>query len=53
LGSPGPAPGLQNLINTHPLISLAVLLVLLVLLCLIILRWLRKRKEKRLNATHA
>ncbi|UCD81655.1 MAG: cellulose biosynthesis cyclic di-GMP-binding regulatory protein BcsB [Desulfobacterales bacterium] len=53
LGSPGPAAGLQNLLNTHPLISLAVLLVLLALLCLIILRWLRKRKKKRLNAANA
>jgi hypothetical protein len=53
LGSPGPAPRLQNLINTHPMISLAVLLVLLMLLCLIILHLLRKRRKQRIDAINA
>lgn len=50
LGSPGPAPGFQNMINNHPMIALAVLLVLLLLICLIILRLLRNRRKKRVGA---
>ena len=53
LGSPGPVPGFQNLINNHPFKALAVLLVLLLLLCLLILRHLSKRRQKRVSATNA
>ena len=53
LGSPGPAPGFQNLINNHPLIALAVLLALLLLLCLVILLLLRRRRRKRVGTTDA
>jgi len=53
LGGPGPAAGLQNMINNHPLISLAVLLALLLLLCLIILKLLRMRRKRRTGAADA
>ena len=53
LGRPGPAPRFQNLINNHPLKSLAALLLLLLLMCLVIIKLLRGRRRKRAGSTDA
>jgi hypothetical protein len=48
LGNPGRMPVVHNFINSHPLISLAVLLLLLLVLCALILRILKRRRQQRL-----
>jgi hypothetical protein len=49
LGNPGRIPAVQNFINTHPVLSLAVLLLILLVLCGLILKLLKRRRQQRLN----
>jgi len=49
LGNPGRIPAVQNFINSHPILSLAVLLLILLVLCGLILKLLRRRRQQRLN----
>jgi hypothetical protein len=47
LGTPGRLPAVQNLINTHPYLSLAVLAVILLILCGLILKLVKSRRQHR------
>ncbi|MFO7708783.1 MAG: cellulose biosynthesis cyclic di-GMP-binding regulatory protein BcsB [Desulfobacterales bacterium] len=53
VGSPGRVPGVQNFINTHPVLSLAGLLALLLLLGLVIYKMVTHRRRRRLEQPHA
>lgn len=53
LGIPGHLPGMQNFINTHPVLSLIFLLVLLLLLSLVVYKMVKHRRRRRLEHSHA
>ncbi len=53
LGSPGRIPGMQNFINTHPILSLIFLLVLLLLLSLVVYKMVKHRRQRRVDQSYA
>ena len=53
LGIPGRLPGMQNFINTNPVLSLTLLLVLLLLLSLVVYKMVKRRRRRRLEHSHA